>query len=518
MLVVENRRKLVFSSDNMDEIVKAVPHAKPMTHKGQQLLAVDHRPEEVIVLRNMGLREVPAPILHYYDWPGRVTAMTHQRTTAAFLTSNRSALCLNAPGTGKTLSALWAADYLLTEGVIRNVWIVAPLSTLKPVWGTELKHHLPHRSFTILTGDRKRRMRLMDNPGVQYFIINHDGFTSMAKDLTGVDLIIYDEATALKSPSSQRFRVFHKWATANSPWMWLMTGTPISQAPIDAWTLARLVGSPTVPRSFTAFRDMVMQKVSTFKWIPRPDALDVCKKVLQPSIRFALDECKDLPETSYIGRACELSAQQRRAFKDMEETAVAVFATGTAVAVNAAVLLSKLVQISCGVVYDPTGAPIAIDARDRYDSLRELVDEIGEKVIVFVPLRGVQDWLCDELTKDGYDVATVHGDVSKSDRDSIFHKFQNTAEIQVLLAHPKVAAHGLTLTASKSIIWFAPIYSLEQYEQANARIRRLTTEGRTTIFHLYATPFERELYRRLQFKKQVLADFLELVRGVNDDD
>ena len=517
MLVVEEKRKLVFNYADPNEIIKVIPHAKHMVHDGQSLIAVEHGTEESIILRNMGLRDTPAPILTYYDWPGRVTAMAHQKDTAAFLSSNMGALCLNAPGTGKTLSALWAADYLLTEGVIKNVWIIAPLSTLKPVWGTELKQHLPHRSFQIVTGDRKRKQRLMEQAGVQYFITNHDGFTSLVKDLTDVDLVIYDEATALKNPTSQRFRIFHKWMAANDPWLWLMTGTPISQSPVDAWSLARLVGSPTVPRSYVAFRDMVMQKVTTFKWIPRPEALDICKKVLQPSIRFSLDECKDLPETSFIGRQCELSPQQRRAFKDMEETAVAVFSAGTVLAPNAAVLLSKLVQISCGVVYDPTGAAISIDASDRYESLKELIDEIGEKVIVFVPLRGVQNWLEEALRKDGYDLASVHGDVGKAARDKIFHTFQNTSETQVLLAHPKVAAHGLNLTTAKSIVWFAPIYSLEQYEQANARIRRLTTEGRTTIFHIYATPFERELYRRLQLKKRVLADFLELVRGVNDD-
>ena len=86
-----------------------------------------------------------------------------------------------------------------------------------------------------------------------------------------------------------------------------------------------------------------------------------------------------------------------------------------------------------------------------------------------------------------------------------------------MLAHPRVAAHGLTLTAAKDIVWFAPIYSLEQYEQANARIRRLSTEGKTTVWHIYATSFEAELYRRLRYKQRVLGEFLSLVKGINDD-
>jgi SNF2 family DNA or RNA helicase len=111
----------------------------------------------------------------------------------------------------------------------------------------------------------------------------------------------------------------------------------------------------------------------------------------------------------------------------------------------------------------------------------------------------------------------VNGDTNKTDRNTIFSDFQNTEKIRVLLAHPKVAAHGLTLTRSKDIIWYAPIYSLEQYEQANARIRRLTTSGKTNVWHIYATKFEAELYRRLKAKQRVLGDFLNLVRGINED-
>jgi SNF2 family DNA or RNA helicase len=303
---------------------------------------------------------------------------------------------------------------------------------------------------------------------------------------------------------------------ARDPWLWMLTGTPISQSPADAWTLARLVNSPNCPKSYTTFKDLVMQKITTFRWVPRPDALETCRRVLQPSIRFSLDECKDLPDTNFVGRKTELTTQQKKAFKDMQEKAVTFFSGTEIAAPNAAVVLGKMLQICCGVVYSDDSR-IEIDASDRYNTFTELIHEIGGKVIVFCPLRGVQDWLYESLKKGGYDVATVHGDVSKTERNQIFNDFQHTDAIQVLLAHPRVAAHGLTLTRAKDIIWFAPIYSLEQYEQANARIRRLSTEGKTTVWHIYATPFEAELYRRLRSKQKVLGEFLNLVQGINDE-
>ena len=517
MLVIPEKRRLIISTDVYAAIAKAIPHAKLFMHEGKQLIALNHGPEETLVLKNIGFK-VPEPIRSYYGWPGRFKPMDHQKDTSAFLTMNRKALCLNSPGTGKTLSALWASDFLMDEGVVKKVLIVAPLSTLNVVWGRELFQHLPHRAFQIITGSRARRIALLATPGMQYAIINHDGFTNIHDELKDFDLVIYDEATALKTPGSQRFRTFNHWMVKNNPWLWMMTGTPIAQSPVDAWTLARLANSPHIPKSFTAFKDAVMNRITTFKWVPRPDALETCKLVLQPSIRFSLDECVDLPAMNYVGRPCEMSPAQKKAFKMMEEHSIVMFKNKDVTAANAAVALSKLLQICGGLWYGNEKERIVIDAKPRYDTLTELIDEIGDKVIVFCPLRGVQDWLYDNLTKQGYDVRTVHGDVGPTERKEIFSDFQNTEKIKILLAHPKVAAHGLTLTRAKDIIWYLPIHSLEQYEQANARIRRLTTSGKTTIWHIYASRFEAELYRRLQLKKRVLSDFLNLVRGINDSD
>jgi SNF2 family DNA or RNA helicase len=514
MIIVEKQKQIVLNTKKHEQLKRIIPHARTFDVKGEVYTAVPHGVEEVHVLKNLGFKKTPPPILFYYDWPGRFKPMDHQRDTAAFLVANRRALCLNAPGTGKSISTLWAADYLLREGSVKKILIIAPLSTLKPVWGKEIMHHMPHLNFQIITGTKQRRLQLLESTGLQVAIINHDGFTTVKDHLADFDLIVYDEATALKSPQSKRFKDFLRFTMENNPWLWMLTGTPIAQNPTDAWALSKLVGSKTLPRSYTAFRDLVMQRVTTFKWVPRHEALDVCKKVMQPSIRFSLSECKDLPETSFLYRQCDLTKAQLDAYKEMKEEAV--IASANITAANAAVLFQKLLQVSCGVAYDADGNHVKFDDKDRTDALLEMIDEIGDKVIVYVPLRGVQDRLHKMLEDKKIDVASVNGDVGKAARDDIFHRFQNTNEIQVLLAHPKVAAHGLTLTRAKNIIWYAPIYSLESYEQANARIRRLNTEGKTVVHHIYATGFERELYRRLELKQRVLTDFLSLVQGVNE--
>lgn len=341
MLVIPDKRKIIINSSGNASIAQFIPHAKTFEHNGDKLLAMPYGVDESMVLRNLGF-VVPPPISQYYSYPGRFSPMDHQKETAAFLTTHKRALCLNAPGTGKSISALWAADFLLEEQVAKKVLIIAPLSTLQVVWGREIMHNFPHRNFVICVGGKEKRQKLLSQTGVQYVVINHDGFTNMHVDLNDFDVVIYDEATALKSPSSQRYKVFAKWMQKHQPWLWMLTGTPISQTPADAWTLARLIDSPNVPKSFTTFKDLVMKKVSTFRWVPREDALETCKKVLQPSIRYSLDECKDLPETNFIGRKTTLTKQQEKAFKEMKDKAVTVFAAGEVAAPNAAVMLSKI--------------------------------------------------------------------------------------------------------------------------------------------------------------------------------
>lgn len=513
MLVVPAKRKLVIDSDAAASILAAIPHAKAFVHNGKSLVALEHGQDEVKVLKNLGFKNVPQPIAHYYDWPARFPSMEHQRKTAEFMAAHDKALCLNAPGTGKTISVLWAADYLLNLGCIKKVLIIAPLSTLKPVWGMEIMHHLIHRTFNIVRGTPKKRKQLLSED-VDFCIVNHDGFTTMPNAFADFDLIVYDEVTALKTPSTDRYKRFATFMMKHAPRLWMLTGTPISQNPTDAWTLAKLAGSTTVPHSFTYFRDITMRKVTAFKWVPRDDALATCKAVLQPSIRYSLNECTDLPETTHVVRMCELTTQQKIVFDEMRNHAMVL---GTDIAApNAAVLFGKLQQICCGVAYDSDGAHIVFDDSNRVEALVEILEEIGDKAIVFVPLRGVQDRLHSLLEKRGYDVASVHGGVTGKKRDDVFDTFQNTDKIRILIAHPKVAAHGLTLTRASAIVWYAPIASLEQYEQANARIRRLSTEGKTVVFHISATSFENGLYERLRQRKRVLANFLELVQGINE--
>jgi SNF2 family DNA or RNA helicase len=512
MLVIEKAKVLALKLKHPERVLSAVPTAKPFVVRDIPIVVTPHRLDEVRVLRNLGIK-APSPILHYYDWPGGLTPFEHQRETAAFLTLHQRALVLNEIGTGKTQSALWAADYLIRTRQVQKVLILSPLSTLERVWADGIFKGLIHRKFTVLHGTAEKRLKRM-SLDVDFYICNHDGFPIIAEKGIGMfDLVIVDEAAVYRNPQTQRFRIFRKWMDNNPETrLWLMTGTPTPNDPTDAWALAKLVNSPYCTKTFTAFRDQVMMKIGQWKFVPRPESVEIVKHILQPAVRYTRDECFDLPDTIVQTREVALTAEQKKHYTQMLRHFVTEAASeGTITAVNEAVKLQKLVQICCGVVYGDDGQNIEIDCAPRVQLVREIIEEAGEKVIVFVPLTGTLHMLEKELSKQ-FTVGVVNGEVSAPQRNKIFHDFQNLKDPQVLVAHPGTMAHGLTLTTATTIIWYGPFNSNETYVQANGRIERIGKKKVSNVIHIQATDLEHRMYERLKNKQKLQGVLLDLIQ------
>lgn len=498
--------------NNPNRVLDSIPTAKPYTVRGVPLVVAPHRLDEVRVLRNLGIK-APSPILHYYNWCGQYKPYEHQRQTAAFLTLNHCGLVLNEIGTGKTQSALWAADYLIQTKQIKKVLIISPLSTLERVWADAIFTGFVHRKFVVLHGTSEKRRKLL-NTEADFYIINHDGFPIICEEAHGkFDLVIVDEAAVLRNPSTQRFKIFRRWMANNmSSRLWLMTGTPTPNDPTDAWALAKLVGSPFCTKTYTAFREQVMMKIGQWKFVPRPESVEIVKHILQPAVRYTRDECFELPDTIIQTRQVELTAEQKKHYSQMLKHFVTeMSAEGTITAVNEAVKIQKLVQIACGVAYGDDGQNIGIDCSPRINLVKEVIEEAGEKVILFVPLTGTLHMLEKELSKH-WSVAVVNGEVSSSKRNQIFHDFQHAKTPHVLIAHPATMAHGLTLTSASTIIWYGPINSNEQYVQANGRIERIGKRQISNVVHIEATDLEHKMYERLKNKQKLQGLLLDLIQ------
>lgn len=487
-------------------IPQSVLH-KRIAYKGKELVACAHNWKNVEALIRNGIR-APAPGgIENWKYPGRYTPMKHQRATAKFLVDNPRSFVLSDMRTGKTASAIWAIEYLMQQGVVKRVLIACPLSVLQ-VWVDEIFNLVPHRTGVVLYGSKPKRLSLLSD-NTEYCIINHDGLTTIPDELikANFDIIVADEASVYRN-INVRYRTFHK-VIKNIPRIWMMTGTPTPNEPTDAFGLIKLV----TPESFVggkgAFKELVMRKVSMFRWIPRKDALQTVYKYLQPAIRFSIDECVDLPPLGYVNRMCELTTDQVKAYNQMRKQMIMERAGASSItAANAAVLLLKLVQIACGVVKDNDANPECLDAKNRLALLEECILESGRKAIIFVPFIAVQEKIMEYLKAGGFDCELVNGSVGKHARDEIFNRFQN-GNLEILVAHPRVAQFGLDLSASHTIIWYGPIFSPEQWTQANARISGPKQKHACTIIKIGATPLEWKLYNALDGKVNLQAMLLK---------
>lgn len=500
-----------------EKVLEVISTARELKFKGKRLVAVPHNINEVRVLRNIGI-DAPGPILHYYDWPGMFKPFAHQRDTANFLTLHKRAFCLNDMGTGKTLSALWAFDFLKsTESITGSLLVVAPLSTLERAWIDEVWRHFPHLTSAVLHGTAQRRLSLLEQ-GADVFVINHDGIKSPAvlqalceRVADGrISVVLPDELAVFRNQSTDRWKAMRK-LVKDAEYVWGMTGTPIPNEPTDAYAQIKLIYPSRVPMFYNAFRDAVMRQVGMYKWVARENALEYVYSVMQPSVRYSRQACIDLPPTTYATREVELTDDQRALYKDMMNRMRAEHEAEQITAVNEAVKVGKLLQIAVGVVYGDEG-DVIVPARPRIEAMLEVIEEAGGKVIVFVPFRGALNNVAQAVGKAGYSFEVVHGGVSKNDRDQIFSSFQKSSKPRVIVAQPGTMSHGLTLTAANTIIWFAPVFSSEIYQQANARIVRPGQKLNTLILHLEGCALERKMYDRLQRKKKtqgVLLDMFE---------
>ena len=499
MEIIDNKA-LLFTTRNPNKYCIIPKHkVMPRTDGGFDV-AVYWGLDEARVLKNLGVKDVPSPIVRKYPWPGRYKPMAHQVETAAFLTLNRRAFVFSEPGTGKTLSALWAADYLMQRGEVRRVLILCPLSIMQSAWMGDISNSIIHRSAIVAHHPQASRRIEMLQQNYEIVITNYEGLNLIADEINSngkFDLVIVDEANAYKTVSTRRWKALASIIKPNT-FLWMMTGTPASQSPVDAYGLAKLVNPDGVPKFFTAWRDKVMNKVTMFKWAPKADAKDIVHEALQPAIRFTKEQCLDLPPVVTTTREVPLTPQQAKYYNLLKERMVVQAAGETISAVNAATAVSKLLQISCGAAYTDDKEVVEFDAAPRLGVLEEILEETSRKVLIFALFRSSIDGIHTHLLKKGIAAECIHGGVTASKRADIIRRFQDTPDPRVLVMQPQATAHGITLTAADTVVFYGPLMSVEQYIQCIARAdRKGQNSDKVTVIHIEGSPIEKKMFKAL---------------------
>lgn len=470
--------------------------------------------DAVDALTRLGIKKVPSTIYKDYEWSGRFKPMDHQKDTASFIVANQKCFVFNEQGVGKTASAAWAVDYLMKQGKVKRVLVVCPLSIMRAAWQRDLFQVLPHRRVGIAHGAPKTRREIIQGD-YEFVVINFDGVEIVLDEIkaAGFDMVIVDEANGLKNTQTRRWKTFRKILQEDTRLV-LMTGTPASQSPEDAYGLAKLVCPQNVPAFVSGWKDLVMQKINQFKWIPRPRATDIVFKALQPAIRYTKEECLDLPDITYQTREIPLTAQQEKYYTTLKRQMMMEAAGEEVSAVNAAAKLNKLLQISSGAVYSDDGTPLYFDVSNRLNELEAVIDESLQKVIVFAPFTHTIDLIEEHLRKKKISCAIINGHVSANKRATIIQQFQEQLDPRVIIIQPQAAAHGITLTAANTVVWFGPTSSVETYLQANARAHRKGQNHKVTVILMQGSPAEAHMYDMLNGKVDTHMKLIDLYNDI----
>lgn len=450
-----------------------------------------------------------------YTWPIRpgLTPLAHQKVTTAFAIKNKRCYILNEMGTMKTLSALWALDILRHAGKIRRCLVISPISTMRAVWYNEIMLNMPHVRCAIAHGNARIRESVIKNAGYDVVIMNHDGIKAAEADIIDqqFDVILIDELTAYKS-NSERTKCMIRIANAQDAnknrarardgGVWGMTGNATPNKPTEAFYQCKVVNPANefLPRYYGQFYDACITKIGEYVEIVKPEAPHIVAMVMQPSIRYTRAECLDLPPTTIQDMEIELTPVQAKAYKDMKDKLIHEAEEGLITAANAAVKLNKLLQISAGAVKDDDGNVIEIDCKPRLDATFEILDQTPQrKLIVFATFRATIHMLVREAEKRGVKVDCIYGDVPPNKRAAIIDRFQ-TGDLEMIVLQPQSSAHGITLVAGSTVLWFSLIPSNELYEQGNARAIRGGQVRNTLVIRFMSTEADRHVRGILEHK------------------
>ena len=518
------RNLLIYETNDPAPILQHIPNAKRLNG---QYVAVPHN-----LHNNQILRLLQYPVvspLASYDFPimlGR-RPCDHQKATANFLAVHPRAFCLSDPGTMKTLSALWAADFVMRDFESRDgqcrALVLAPLSIIEDAWGAEIsRNFLGRRTYSVVYGSQKQRLAAIDKDA-DFYLLNYDGLAvgsqtrpirlgGVAARLSArmdIKLVIVDEARNYHDATTRRHRLLRA-ALGGRPYWWLLTGTPTSNGPLDAYGQAKLVNGAK-GLSFTGWRAMTMMQISQFKWVPQRGAAERVRELLSPAIRYSIEDIWDGPEMTVETRAVELTPDQNKLIREVRNGFVMELANGKQItAINEASVRGKILQIAMGAVYDADHNWHAVPAEPRKNELLQIVRECAGKILLFVPLTSIVRllyiWLSD------YKRGIINGATSPRDRQAIIRSFQDDPDgVRIIIADPGSLSLGANLFAGRLVCWYGPTDKTEQWIQGNKRVHRPGQKWPVTVTRLVATPMEREIYRRLEMNESMQGVVLKMV-------
>lgn len=423
-------------------------------------------------------------------------------------------------GLGKTIVTLTALNELIYNRFeINKVLIIAPLRVAQATWTDEIEKwaHVNHLTISKILGGRQKRLEGLCTDA-DIYLINRENVVWLVDELDSslghgwdFDMVVIDELSSFKSPKSQRFRKLRK-VISRSKRVVGLTGTPAPNGLIDLWSQMYLLDlGERLGKTITGYRERYFtpgrrNAQVVFNYNLRDGSEDsIRSKISDICMSMKAEDWLDMPERLEIKQKVHLSDRELQRYREFEKACYLDFAEGEVSAVTAAALTNKLLQYSNGAMYTAEGDYIETSNK-KLDALEEIVEcSNGKPVLVFYSYRFDKERIQARLKK--YKLAEI-----KNAQDI---KNWNDGKIDVLLAHPASAGHGLNLQAGGNIIvWFGLTWSLELYQQANARLWRQGQKETVVIHHLLTEGTADEIVMKsLLGKHEVQEELLQALKA-----
>lgn len=438
----------------------------------------------------------------------------YQQYATDFIIKNPTAAVFLEMGLGKSVIALTAILELCLERFeISRVLVIAPLRVARDTWPAEIQKwdHLKNLTYSVAVGTaNERRAALRQKTFIH--IINRENVQWLIED-SGIpwqyDMVVIDELSSFKSHQSKRFKSLMK-ARPGVRRMVGLTGTPSSNGLMDLWSEFRVLDmGKRLGRFITHYREQFFEPdrrngMQVFSYKPRAGAeREIYRRIGDITISMRSADYLKMPECVMNTVPVKLDSTEYEVYEEMESKMVTELDGVEIDAVNAAALTGKLCQLANGAIYTPDGNTVFFHER-KLDALEDLIEGANGKPVL------VAYWYKHDLARiqERFKVREL-----KSSKDITDW---NAGKIPVAVIHPASAGHGLNLQAGGStLIWFGLTWSLELYQQTNARLWRQGQQAETVVIHHIITrgTVDEDVMQSLSEKDRSQAALMRAVRA-----
>ncbi|HAT1145905.1 TPA: DEAD/DEAH box helicase [Corynebacterium striatum] len=436
----------------------------------------------------------------------------YQQLATAFIEDHPQAAILLGMGLGKTvitLTAIW--NLLLDSFHARRVLIVAPLRVARDTWPAEATKwdHLDGLTVAVAVGSKAQRLAALD-AGAMVTIINRENIPWLVRHLGGAwpfDMVVIDELSSFKNHRAQRFKALAAVRPQITRIVGL-TGTPAANGLMDLWAQFRLLDEgQRLGRFITGYRNKWFTPdkrngMQVFTYKPTPGAEDeIYEAISDITLSMRTTDHLQLPELTITTQVVDLEPREQRAYERLRDEMVLNLDGQVIDAANAAALSGKLLQLASGAIYDEHGETVVVHER-KLDALEDLVEAANGQPLL------VAYWFKHDLQR-----ITARFPQARELKTSADITAWNQRQIPLALIHPASAGHGLNLQQGGNLlVWFSLTWSLELYQQTNARLYRQGQDQPVTITHLVAEgTLDEAVLQALESKDDIQSALIDAV-------